>query len=276
MLDTIQVADFINTISPWLTGGVAGSILTLLSKTISDNKQRKKLYIDIELTKFRLPTENLHNNLPENILKVSCQGKEYDHLCLYRVSLKNIGKVGINNQNLVITIPFQSKIIKTFEKSSPLSIKPKKEHKNNENSIDVVYSFDRLEPEDSYDIFTTLDSQKSEEINCIPRGVDNIIYSYGKNINKSEIEQSVIKLILALAIFVLVPYAQIFTNIIQSIIVISCISPILTVLNSFKFNDKVPSKYEIFFSNVEVGNDFSIGNITQKISKMKSEPTDLS
>lgn len=274
MLDKVQVADFINTITPWLTGGVAGSILTLLSKTISDNKQKKKLYIDIELTKFRLPIENLHNNLPDDILKVSYQGKEYDYLCLYRVSLKNTGRVGINNQNLVITIPVHSKIIKTFEKSSPLSIKPKKEYKNNKNSIDVIYSFDRLEPEDSYDIFTTLDSHKSEEINCIPRGVDNILYSYGKNINKSEIEQSVIKLILALAIFVLVPDATVFTNIIQSIIVITCISPVLIILNSFKFNDKVASKYEILFSNVEAVNDISIGDKT--ISQMKSEATNLS
>ena len=274
MLDEVQITGFLDTIAPWLTGGVAGSILTLLSKTISENRQKKKLYIDIELTKFSLPTENLQNNPSRDIFKVSYQGKEYDHLCLYHVSLKNAGTVGIDKQNLVITIPLKSKIIETFEKSSPLSIKPEKEKKNNENSIDIVYSFDRLEPQDSYEIFITLDSQQSEEIQCIPRGVDNITYLYNKEINRSEIEQSVTRLILAYAMFILIPYAPIVSNIIKSTIVVFCISPVLTILNSFKFNGKVPSKYEILFSNVEVGNDFTIGDVTQRISKTKPETTD--
>ncbi|HCG8095794.1 hypothetical protein WOB65_22925 [Vibrio parahaemolyticus] len=210
-------------------------IVTLVLKSRTDKKARKKLQILEDLVKFELP--NADEQFDSKALSVSYKNESYKHLCHYSVSLKNTGSVAIEKQNLLLSIPEAGKIIERNAKACHSSIEIKEQPTSLEN--DKLYVIDRLEADEEISITLLVNVEDSHLIECTPRGVDGIDYVKNKPTSSNDMEV----LIFLLAVFIMVDMVPFVGSGLQALVVVvsspRLIKIGLSLLNSQKNRDNV-------------------------------------
>lgn len=237
MLQQEQTSNFISilrTIAPWISGGLAGAILTLLAKIWSERKRRKVLSISINKQKFSLPDFSPHEVLPREALTVSYKNKEYKHLSLLTVKLENIGNGGINGQNLVFIFPPGTSIIEEFLITEPISIQHRQEDIAVEQKSGKSVTFDRIEEGDDITISFLVDSKELDKFRCLPRGLDDIEYQIGQYETQTEIERTLYKVLIYLAAYILVGAVSIIGFALQAIILFIAMPSIIQLFASIR------------------------------------------
>jgi hypothetical protein len=240
------VSDWIVQNKQWLFSGagilvittvfsIISIIVTLVIKSRADKKSRKKLQLIEDIVKFELP--NAEEQFDSNALSVSYKDESYKHLCHYSVSVKNIGSIAIENQNLLLSIPESGKVIERNTKTCNSSIKVTEQSTSIEK--DNLYIIDRLEADEDVTITFLVNLDESHLIKCTPRGVDGIDYSNNKPESSNDMEA----LVFLLAVFIMVDMVPFVGSALQALVVIASsprlIKIALSLLNHQKNRDNV-------------------------------------
>ena len=114
---------------------------TSWAKNRNERKKKKILKVDKESSYISLPGAE---NIDSNNLKVSYKDKVYDSLCLYSVTVENIGLIPIENQNLVFSIPHDVSVIDTFLKANLNAITSIDNEAIVDDRKDITYTINRL------------------------------------------------------------------------------------------------------------------------------------
>jgi len=231
LFDQSQAMQLLKEIAPFLTGGLAGAILTLLTKFYSERRRRKLIRLDVSKQKYSLPEDFSQERWPSEDLSVSYKGQEYSHLGLYSVRMENYGHGGITGQKLVFVFPKQTSILKEFKIVSVPTIKFVEEDGQTEEATTKTYSFERIEANDSVALCFLVDCEAIDQIKCLPRGVDDVGYIIESDQSKTEIEQTTYKLLLYSAAFVLFGAVDIIGNVLRALIFIMAIPTIMRLLS---------------------------------------------
>ncbi|MDU9047279.1 MAG: hypothetical protein Q3M30_00400 [Candidatus Electrothrix sp. Rat3] len=192
-------------------------LLTLWFKSRAENKKVKKLKVASGGTKFSIPSSNEHNGISQEHIKISYKGKEYEDLCIYTVQITNIGLPAIEAQRLHLVIPNDANVIETFASKSLDSIPLSKVEIEGEAKSEIIYTFERLEPDDVCTISYLIDIADVGSVICDPRGVDNIDYFRTEDIDKSEIN----RLVIYIATFIFAGVIPVIGKLIQALIIIA-------------------------------------------------------
>ena len=175
MADTTQTSGFVTlliTVLPWVTGGLAGALLTYVLKVRSERRQQKIVSINITDIDLSFSDKKTADILPIDSLKISFENQTFSYLRLYAIVMVNIGYRAVEGIKLAISFPDSTTKIKTIISSEPLSIPYTLENSINDNEL--IYSISRLEIKDKMNFSFLLDSQESNKIVCLPRGVDDV------------------------------------------------------------------------------------------------------
>jgi|CEGF01.1.fsa_nt_gi hypothetical protein len=192
-------------------------ILTLWWKSRTERKKTKKLKIASGGTKFSIPSSVGKNGISQENIKVSYKGKEYENLYVYTAQVTNIGVPAIEAQRLHLIIPNDADIVEVFENKSLESISVSKKEMKGGSKKEVIYSFERLEPNDVCTISYLLDIEDIGDVSCEPRGVDNIEYSRTEDIDESEID----RLVIYVSTFIFAGMIPMLGKLVQALIVMA-------------------------------------------------------
>lgn len=202
---TSQVIDIAKMIAPWITGGLAGAILTLIARTREDRKRRKVITIETSLTAFALPKVQGTSAVRQEDLNVSYKGKSYAHLSLYRFAMRNTGPSAVQNQTVVLAMPTGLDPVDEMTATEPLQIEFKTDMKTTPTGDELSISVPRLEPGDAVTYSLLVNGSMAEQIRCHPRGTDDVKFRFaGQPESGQELEAEVKKLLLLFAMFFVV------------------------------------------------------------------------
>jgi hypothetical protein len=199
-----QIIVFLKAIAPYVTGGLGGAIFTLITRFWADRSRRRIIRFSIGKQRFSLPENISQDFIDPDSLTVSYKNKGYSHLALYSVKVENVGYGSVEGQKVVFIFPQKTTVIEEVCSCSVPTITYKVEDYSTKAKETKDYTFTRIENSDSVVISFLVDCEFLDDIQCLPRGTDNVDYVIGDNKPKSEIEQTVRNLLLYLVIFVLV------------------------------------------------------------------------
>ena len=214
----------------------ASVLIALRWQSRAEKKKEKRLRISTTLNKFSAPTSNLGKEISPEHVKVSYKGTEYNNLCLYSVTGSNYGIPAITEQRLHFLFPSDAEIIEVFQEKTINSIGLNIEEHQEKNTKEVIYTFDRLEPNDSFSISYLLNIEDTESIDFEPRGVDGIEYTYSGEFERSDIE----KIIYFIAIFVFSGAVPIIGSVIQGLVILASTPYVLEFYRRHFSSSKTP------------------------------------
>jgi hypothetical protein len=200
-----QLVDLLKTIAPYITGGLAGAIFTLLSRIWTDKRNQKIIKFSTRKQKFSTPKNISDKFINPDELSISYKNKNYSYLALYSVRIENTGIGAIENQKVIFTFPRKTDILEeecTF--NVPLATCQIQNETNKETTI-KDYSFGRIEKGDIINIDFFVDCESLDDIQFLPRGSDNVKYITGlRDENESELEQSIKQILFLLVFYILI------------------------------------------------------------------------
>lgn len=113
-----QYLEILKMIMPWVTGGLAGAILTYLLNRRLAKKSQKRLLVKTTLINYSLPS---HNEAFKS-LKVWYAGTNYDELVYFEFSVKNISQKVVASAPFILSLPKECSIIDKTTESTPVPI----------------------------------------------------------------------------------------------------------------------------------------------------------
>lgn len=229
-----QITVFLKTIAPYVTGGLAGAIFTQIIRLWTDRSRRKIVRFSIGKQKFSLPENISETFIDSDSLTVSYKNQGYSHLALYSARIENIGFGAVEGQKVVFIFPHKTTLVEEGCTCSVPTIMYKTEDYPIETRITKDYTFTRIEKSDSATISFLIDCEFLDEIQCLPRGTDNVDYLIGDNEPKSEIERSVRKLLLYLVMFILVGGFDVIPPLddaVRTLILVASIPDVIGLIN---------------------------------------------
>jgi hypothetical protein len=199
-----QLVDLLKTIAPYITGGLAGAIFTLMSRIWTDKRNQKTIKFSMRKQKFSTPKNITNQFINPDELSISYKNKNYSHLALYSVRIENTGAGSIENQKVIFTFPRKTDILEkecTF--NIPLVTCQIQDEISRETTI-KNYSFSRIEKGDIININFLVDCELLDDIQFLPRGTDNVKYIAGlRDANESELEQSIKQVLFLFVVYIL-------------------------------------------------------------------------
>jgi hypothetical protein len=200
-----QLVDLLKTIAPYITGGLAGAIFTLMSRIWTDKRNQKTIKFSMRKQKFSTPKNITNQFINPDELSISYKHKNYSYLALYSVRIENTGVGAIENQKVIFTFPRKTDILEaecTF--NVPLATCQVHDEASKETTI-KDYSFNRIEKGDIINIDFFVDCESLDDIQFLPRGADNVKYITGlRDENEGELEQSIKQVLLLLVLYILI------------------------------------------------------------------------
>lgn len=209
-------------------------VLTLWWKARTERKNKKKLKVVSGLSRFSVPASDNNATISSEHIKISYKGNEYDNLCVYTAKIQNTGIPAIENQRLHFILPDNANVIEVIENKSLASIDVKNQQIDSAGLMESIYTFERLESNDSWEISYLLDMSSSSSISCKPRGVDNIDYSYKEELDTTEVN----KLVIYLATFVFADMIPVFGGLIRALVVIAAAPIVIEIIKNYSLNQR--------------------------------------
>jgi hypothetical protein len=160
---------------PWITGGLAGAVFTLLARIISEKRRQKRIALSIEKKSYALPPLAQIVDPAYHELKVAYNGTTYEHLFSYSMIAKNIGSGSVSPYSLVVVMPKDAKVLATFSRVEPVSHEIKTDIKQSTTNLEHTFKLPRLEKGDTATINLLVDYSDSQ-IRCFPRDADGVVF----------------------------------------------------------------------------------------------------
>jgi hypothetical protein len=194
---------------PWITGGLAGAVLTLLARIISEKRRQKRIELSIEKKAYALPPLAQIVNEAYHELKVTYNDTTYEHLFSYSVVAKNIGYGSVSPYSLVIVMSKDAKVLATFSRVEPVYHEIETAVKQSALNLEHTFKLPRLEKGDTATISLLVDSPDSQ-LRCFPRDADGVAF-----VTSSQRESTLQSLVLGaftavslVIVSIITPYAQ--------------------------------------------------------------------
>lgn len=257
-----SILSVLKTVAPWLTGGLAGASLTLIAKLRSDRKKRKALLVSTEVRRFSLEKDGKNEFVADGGLKVSYKGREYDHLLLYSILIKNTGYGSITNQGVVFLASSDTEIIEHKIEMKPLAIPYSTNQIVTENGQEYHFEFSKLANLDNINISYLVNSKSSEPIRIFPRGSDEVEYVNEDMVAQDLAETDLRKLFTFFALYIVFDAIQFFAGAFQACVVLLAIPTAMNVIKSI-LNKKNQPSININGINLEGENRVSIELISR-------------
>lgn len=226
-------------------------VFTLWWKARTERKRKKKLRVAQTVTQFTVPEEKGSGSVAPEHFKVSYKGIEYENLSAFYVSLMNVGLPAIERQQLHIVLPANANVVERFEEKSLDSIGVSKREKVGNDKIEEIYTFDRLEPNDTYGITYLIDLSDISALRYEMRGVDDIEYVKSGEIERSEMQ----KLIELVALFLLVGSIPFAGGVAQAAIVLAGAPLILELYRKTFGQARVPENSVSITGGIHITQD---------------------
>jgi len=165
--------EIIKIIFTFLSGGVAGSILTFVLNEWIRKRNREVLTI---IPNYRKYSPNLTGHEEANfekMVRTTCDSEEYANLHHYRIKLQNNCRKSIENYKIIIFFPKNTKIV---EKTISAYPEINKEYKINPTKKNIEYhlDLDRMEVNDEILLHFKVDSSEIEKIWIKTIGLKNV------------------------------------------------------------------------------------------------------
>lgn len=226
-------------------------VITLWWKARNERKRKKKLHVSQTVTQFTVPEEKSSGSVTPEHFKVSYKGIEYENLSAFYVSLTNVGLPAIERQRLHIVLPANAKVVERFEEKRLDSIAVSKKEEAGNNMIEEIYTFDRLEPNDTYGITYLINLSDISALHYEMRGVDDIEYVKSGEIERSEIQ----KLIELVALFLFVGSIPFVGGAAQAAIVLAGAPLILELYRKTFGQSRVPENSVSITGGIKITQD---------------------
>ena len=208
--------------------GLISSLLTLYLKIRIDKKKRKLLSVKTKLNKYQIETTSNGEKL-----KVFYKERTYDNLCQYIVEIKNEGYIGINDQNILVTLPKDGEVVNLSVNCNSHAIKWEKKTLVCTEKQEVLYRFNRLERHDNILISYLLNTDRIDQISIQPRGTDGVDYIFQENEPVSDIKL----LIIYISLFILAGSLPFIGSAVQAFVLLISSSTIIRVIREFQGNN---------------------------------------
>jgi len=213
-----QTWDMFKVIAPWLTGGLAGAVLTLLVKRREAKRERRVLAVDTHLTRYALPKLESLEAFRQEDLRIAYKGKEYVHLSLLEISGRNVGATGIQGQQLLFVLPEGISAVEKAVSFSPAQLEYREETREAQGRTEYELTITRLEPGDRALVSLLLDGPNVDGVQCLPRGVDGVSYIMGQLEAQNELESDIYKVLVLVGFMLLGSTMPFFGGVIQGMV----------------------------------------------------------
>lgn len=225
--------DVLKVIAPWLTGGLAGAVLTLLVKRREAKRERRVLAIDTHLTRYALPKLESQEAFRQEDLRIAYRGKQYTHLSLLECSGRNSGPTGIEGQKILFVLPEGITVVEKAVSFAPAHVEYTEEVRETQGGKEYELTISRLEPGDRALISLLLDGPNVDAVQCLPRGVDNVAYTVGQLEAQTDLEADIYKILLLLAFMLLGSAMPFLGGMLQSMVFILMIPYLRRIIAYF-------------------------------------------
>lgn len=154
------------------TGGLAGAVLTILHSEYKKRKDQVTLSIREGISVFSFADTPYIKGTIETYF----EGKSYKNIRIARVEIKNIGKVSVKNPEFIISTSSNAKILEKVAHIQPIisEINQKQVLNSRSEKTDLIYTPDKLEPDDTFYVALVLDDPSQENIEIKVRNIDNV------------------------------------------------------------------------------------------------------
>jgi len=255
IMDNKEILEIAKIIAPYISGGLAGAIFTLIANSKYRKKNRKVLNIEEKLHRYSL-NRNSSLNI-DNEIKITYNSVEYPNLSLYNAKLTNSGKKRIDRSKIILRFRESDDVIWSKINSSPIDIK--KEYEISRSIVDDTQYVDyhllieNMEVDDIISLSFLFNSRDPEQIKLLPREFDeNLIVKEGEISSFNDIEDDFKQILYAYVVFIFSGMIPMFGSIVKAGIFFIMIPSIIRVLNFFLNRNKrdVKRKIEIKDTNV--------------------------
>jgi hypothetical protein len=234
-----QFVAWLSIITPFIAGGLSGSIFTLLSRLWIEKNNQKIIKFSTRKQRFSTPKNISGKLIDSDELNISYKNKNYSHLALYSVQIENTGVGSIEGQSLIFTFPLNTDILEEEYSFNVPLITCKVEDSSSNEAIIKKYDLSRIERCDVVNINFLVDCDLLENIQFVPRGTDNVKYIMGeKEENESNLEQSVRRLLSLFVFYILLdgfssmfPFGELLHALFGALIVTTLIPNISNIIN---------------------------------------------
>ena len=161
-----KIIEITKLVLPWLTGGLAGAILTYILNRKIQNKNRPELTIESTNIQYELDDTNI---LSEKLF-VSYGSGKYENLACLKYVISNTGNITIDNAIFFIELDSEAEIVANSKKTLPL--KNKVIFEKNEDSNIYSWITKEFKPGDISSINILINNKKYFKIYW--RGIDNV------------------------------------------------------------------------------------------------------
>ena len=226
---SLEDLEWLGSLLPVVSGGLAGSILTYFLHYRGRRKNRPRLAVREVFLDYTLPADGGGFKFEE--LSVAYQGQSYDNLLLYNLEIKNTSTRAVDETPFVITLQEDATILADEYYTSPIQQTIEKNVNRLEGNA-VRYSFGRLRPGDS--AYLKLLIAGHGPAGCHFRGSDQVEVLVGGSATASSFEDDLKQVLYLAALFLLAGAVPILGAVLRAGIVMSSYSIILRIYNHFR------------------------------------------
>lgn len=208
-----QVVALIKLVGPWLTGGLAGAILTYLLNQRSARRKQPRLILSTVRVDYSIPSKD--EQLKD--LQVSYGGKSYENLMLFQVDVENVSGRTIGKSPILFILNEKSLIIDRSSVVKPLNREALWLQQDGQEGA-YIWDAGELKPGDSARLRLLLTPQA--EIKWSWRGEDEVeLVSYGRE-SENTLEAELRNAIAWVAIYLLCGFIPFFSEVLRSLFLV--------------------------------------------------------
>lgn len=208
--DTLKkIGEFIPLMTPYVSGGLAGAVLTFCLNRRLERKRQARLSVSVSEINYSLPS---HQSTFSG-LKVSYNDHPYDELRYYQFRVVNVSQKTIPVAPFVFLLPKDAKILDQSIESGPLRLSVCQSTEPRESN-GVRFQAEDIKPEDHFQISLLLSSTAA--IKWHFRGADEISIIASDSVSDNTEEQDLKDLSVAAAAYVFFGAIPIFSCVARS------------------------------------------------------------
>jgi hypothetical protein len=246
-------------VAPWLTGGLAGAVLTYALNQRAARKKQPGVIVRTRQVDYSLQARD--TGLKE--LRVSYDGEGFDNLLLFQVDIENISTKTVGNVPILITMSDKSRVVDKATLVRPLNRPPKWEAQS-ENPGAFVWDPGECKPGDSAQLRILIAA--SEYVRWEFRGSDDIVVVAPDRESSASFEADVRNVIEWIAFYILAGSIPLVGGGFQAVFILASLPSIMRYASKWRAlfgTFKMRQKTTIF--NMSDSATMSVeGNITQQ------------
>ncbi|MDW3194299.1 MAG: hypothetical protein R8G66_18130 [Cytophagales bacterium] len=252
-----EIIELIQLITPWLSGSVAGVIITLFVNYRVKRKNRKVISIDTDHQIYSLNSFDSNASKFSKELNVTYGDDKYSHLALYQVSYNNNGNKKIDKSKLVFLLPARTVIVEKKINSSPLQIQVNESVLRTEKLVELHFDFENVEVGDKLSFTFLLDCEELEKIKVLVRESDDAVVRRSKSNSLNDIEYDIQQLAMIVGTYIFLGSIPFLGKMIQGLVFVTAI-PVLIRLFRFYLNKRKENNIEINTLNMKDDSSFHV------------------